>query len=87
MRNMPLPWSLGTSKSLFGAVITTGKLLFPIIPATDPRRCGLPKGHPPAERIPGAAVLQRKELNRDGGNREPSKTVTTKGLLSVSSLS
>jgi len=39
--------------SLYGAVLTTGQLIIANQPATDPRRYGLPQGHPPLHSFMG----------------------------------
>lgn len=46
--------------SLFGVTVATGELVVSDDPATDPRRCGLPPGHPPLESYVGIPL-------RDGG--------------------
>jgi len=61
--------------SLFGAVMTTGKTVIANEPATDPRRGGLPPGHPPLDRFlgipfqrPGAGMIGMVGVaNRPGG--------------------
>lgn len=64
-------------KSLYGTVITTGKMLISNSPFTDPRRGGIPKGHPPinallclpffsGEKMVGMAGI----ANRPGGYDE-----------------
>ena len=60
--------------SLFGVTVATGALVVSDDPATDPRRCGLPPGHPPLDSylgIPlrdGEAVIGMVGLaNRAGG--------------------
>ena len=60
--------------SLFGVTVATGDLVVSDDPATDPRRCGLPPGHPPLDSyvgIPlrdGEAVIGMVGLaNRAGG--------------------
>ncbi|MEN8217906.1 MAG: GAF domain-containing protein [Pseudomonadota bacterium] len=39
--------------SLYGAVLKTGQLVISNQPATDPRSCGLPHGHPPLNTFMG----------------------------------
>ncbi len=39
--------------SLYGAVLKTGQLVISNDPAQDPRRCGLPQGHPPLNTFMG----------------------------------
>ncbi|MGB1675896.1 MAG: diguanylate cyclase, partial [Miltoncostaeaceae bacterium] len=36
-------------QSLFGVTVATGEVVVSDAPATDPRRCGLPPGHPPLD--------------------------------------
>ncbi len=49
-------------KSLFGEVMTTGKTVISNDPATDPRRCGLPAGHPPLNAFLGLPFYSGKNL-------------------------
>jgi PAS domain S-box-containing protein len=49
-------------KTLFGAVITTGKPVIANHPATDPRRGGLPPGHPPLKAFMGLPFFTGKRL-------------------------
>lgn len=46
--------------SLFGVTVASGELVVSDDPATDPRRCGLPPGHPPLDSYIGIPL-------RDGG--------------------
>ena len=61
-------------RSLFGAVMTTGKAVFSNDPSTDPRRCGIPDGHPPLNSFMGLPLYNGETLvgmigmaNRPGG--------------------
>jgi PAS domain S-box-containing protein len=61
-------------KTLFGAVMVTAKPVIANDPATDPRRGGLPKGHPPLKAFLGLPFFAGKEMigmvglaNRPGG--------------------
>ncbi|MFO0930295.1 MAG: PAS domain S-box protein [Gemmataceae bacterium] len=63
-----------TLRSLFGAVVTTGRPVIANEPATDPRRCGLPPGHPPLHCFLGLPIHAGGEVagvigvaNRAGG--------------------
>ena len=62
------------AQTLFGAVLTTEKAVIANDPATDPRRGGLPEGHPPLDSFLGLPIHHGKELlgvvglgNRPGG--------------------
>lgn len=64
-------------KSLYGAVITTGKLIISNSPSTDPRRGGVPQGHPPLNAFLGMPFYSGGELlgmagiaNKPGGYNE-----------------
>ncbi|WP_017303987.1 PAS domain S-box protein [Spirulina subsalsa] len=64
-------------KTLFGAVILTGKPVIANQAPTDPRRGGIPKGHPPLEAFLGIPFFKGPELigmvgiaNRPGGYNE-----------------
>ncbi len=64
-------------KSLFGKVMTTGEAVIANDPSTDPRRCGLPPGHPPLNAFLGAPIKVAGQLvgmigiaNRQGGYDE-----------------
>jgi len=48
--------------SLFGEVMTTRKHVISNNPATDPRRCGLPEGHPPLNAFLGLPFYSGKNL-------------------------
>nr|WP_081617254.1 PAS domain S-box protein [Thioalkalivibrio sulfidiphilus] len=61
-------------KTLFGAVVTSGEAVIANAPATDPRRGGLPDGHPPLKAFLGLPVHHGSEMvamlgiaNRPGG--------------------
>ena len=63
--------------TLFGAVLTTGETVIANSPATDPRRGGLPPGHPPMNSFLGVPIKHGGELiamvgvaNRPGGYDE-----------------
>lgn len=47
-KNAPKAMEVYNLKTLFGAVLTDGKTVIANDPSTDPRRGGLPEGHPPA---------------------------------------
>ncbi len=60
--------------SLFGAALTSGEPVIANAPATDPRRGGLPPGHPPLHAFLGVPIRHGGELiamiglaNRPGG--------------------
>lgn len=64
-------------KTLFGKVMTTGEMVIANSPATDPRRGGLPHGHPPLNaflgvpiKIGGSLVGMIGLANRKGGYDE-----------------
>jgi PAS domain S-box-containing protein len=61
-------------KTLFGEVMTSGEPVFANDPATDPRRGGLPKGHPPLDAFLGVPLWKGATMvgmagiaNRPGG--------------------
>ena len=61
-------------QTLFGAALTTGQTVISNSPATDPRRGGLPPGHPPLNAFLGVPIRHGGELvglvgvaNRPGG--------------------
>ncbi len=63
--------------TLFGAVLTSGRPVIANRPATDPRRGGLPPGHPPLNAFLGIPFFHGSELigmvgvaNRTGGYQE-----------------
>jgi len=49
-------------KTLFGTMLTTGKVVIANDPANDPRRGGLPPGHPPLDRFCGLPIHHSGEL-------------------------
>ena len=49
-------------KSLYGAVIVTGKMLISNNPGTDPRRGGVPHGHPPINAFMGLPFYCGEEM-------------------------
>ena len=49
-------------RTLFGAVITTGQAVIANAPAVDPRRGGLPAGHPPLEAFAGLPFSRNGRL-------------------------
>jgi PAS domain S-box-containing protein len=60
--------------TLFGAALVTGETVISNSPATDPRRGGLPPGHPPMNSFLGVPIKQGGEMigmigasNRPGG--------------------
>ena len=60
--------------SLFGAALTSGQPVIANDPAHDPRRCGLPEGHPALNAFLGVPILHGTEMvgmfglsNRPGG--------------------
>lgn len=61
-------------KSLFGAVLTTGKEVISNSPSIDPRRCGIPEGHPALSSFLGLPFYNAGQMigmigiaNRPGG--------------------
>lgn len=63
--------------TLFGAVLTTGRMVIANDPPSDPRRGGLPPGHPPLEAFVGIPLYSVGSMvgmiglaNRDGGYSE-----------------
>lgn len=72
--NAPKGLEFTNLKTLFGAVLTTGEPVFANQPHTDPRRGGLPPGHPPLNAFLGIPIKQGDQLvgmvglaNRQGG--------------------
>lgn len=49
--------------SLFGVTVATGDLVVSDDPATDPRRCGLPPGHPPLDSYVGIPLRDGEAVN------------------------
>lgn len=75
--------------SLFGVTVATGELVVSDDPATDPRRCGLPPGHPPLESYVGIPLRDGDGLigmvglaNRAGGY-DPALQDELRPVLSV----
>jgi diguanylate cyclase (GGDEF)-like protein len=75
--------------SLFGVTVNTGELVVSDDPATDPRRCGLPPGHPPLMSYMGIPLREGDEpigmvgiANRPGGYT-PDMESDLKPVLSV----
>jgi PAS domain S-box-containing protein len=63
--------------SLYGQILTTGKMLISNSPMTDPRRGGIPPGHPPLNSFMGIPLYSNGEMigivgiaNRLGGYDE-----------------
>ena len=75
--------------SLFGVTVASGELVVSDDPATDPRRCGLPPGHPPLESylgIPlrdGAAHIGMIGLANRAGGYDPDLEEDLRPVLSV----
>ena len=61
-QNAPQDMEFHNLNTLFGAVITTGKAVIANNPATDPRRGGLPQGHPPLNAFLGLPFYQNNQL-------------------------
>ena len=64
--------------SLYGAVLKTGQLVISNQPSTDPRCCGIPKGHPPLNTFMGVPFYGGGKLlgmvgiaNRESGYNKP----------------
>jgi PAS domain S-box-containing protein len=75
--NAPSGLEFFNLKTLFGSVMTTGKLVIANEPSKDPRRGGLPDGHPDLNAFLGLPFYHGKELvgmmglaNRPGGYDE-----------------
>jgi PAS domain S-box-containing protein len=49
-------------KTLFGAVITSGKAVIANAPETDPRAGGLPEGHPPLRAFMGIPIISDSKM-------------------------
>lgn len=60
--NAPQGMIFNNLKTLFGAVITSGKPVVSNAPATDPRRGGLPEGHPPLNAFLGLPIYRADKL-------------------------
>ena len=86
-------------QTLFGRVITTAAVVIANEPSTDPRRAGIPKGHPPLDAFLGLPFFHRDNMigmvgiaNRPGGyddklveSLRPFLTTCTNLILSVRS--
>lgn len=60
--NAPKGMEFHNLQTLFGAVIVTGKLVIANSPSTDPRRGGLPDGHPPLNAFLGVPLYKENEM-------------------------
>jgi PAS domain S-box-containing protein len=60
--NAPSGMEFNNLNTLFGAVMTTGKLVLANEPATDSRRGGLPEGHPDLNAFLGLPFYHGKDL-------------------------
>lgn len=70
-------FEFSTLKSLYGTVMATGETLITNSPSTDPRRAGIPHGHPPINAFLGLPFFSGKAMvgmvgiaNRPGGYDE-----------------
>lgn len=61
-KNAPAGMEFRNLRSLFGAVMTTGKPVIANDPSTDPRRGGLPEGHPPLDAFLGLPFYSGEKL-------------------------
>jgi PAS domain S-box-containing protein len=75
--NAPKGMEFHNLQTLFGAVIVTGKPVIANSPSTDPRRGGLPDGHPPLNAFLGVPFSKNEQMtgmvgiaNREGGYDE-----------------
>ena len=75
--NAPKGMEFHNLQTLFGAVMVTGKPVIANSPSTDPRRGGLPDGHPPLNAFLGVPFYKENEMtgmvgiaNREGGYDE-----------------
>lgn len=75
--NAPKGMEFTRLKSLFGEVMTQAQPVIANAPSIDPRRCGLPDGHPPLNAFLGVPVFHGEEMvamfgisNRPGGYDE-----------------
>ena len=73
-KNAPKGMEFHNLKTLFGAVIVTGQPVIANSPSTDPRRGGIPEGHPPLNAFLGVPFFKETEItgmvgiaNREGG--------------------
>ena len=62
-KNAPSGLEFTNLKTLFGAVLTTGKTVISNQPAHDPRSAGLPEGHPPLHAFLGIPVSHSGKSN------------------------
>ncbi len=72
--NAPKGMEFHNLQTLFGAVIVTGKPVIANSPSTDPRRGGIPDGHPPLNAFLGVPFYKNDTMtgmvgiaNREGG--------------------
>ncbi|MDH5631525.1 MAG: PAS domain S-box protein [Gammaproteobacteria bacterium] len=72
--NAPLGLEFHNLKTLFGSVLTSREAVIANDPANDPRRGGLPEGHPPLTAFLGLPIYHNTEMvamlgiaNRPGG--------------------
>ncbi len=72
--SMPLGMKFSNLETLFGAALTTGKPVIANHPPTDPRRGGMPAGHPALDAFLGIPIHHGNELvamvglaNKSGG--------------------
>jgi signal transduction histidine kinase/CheY-like chemotaxis protein len=72
--NAPSGLEFRNLQTLFGAVMTTGAPVIANQPSTDPRRGGIPPGHPPLDAFLGLPIYQANRMvgmiglaNRPGG--------------------
>ncbi|MGB5635370.1 MAG: PAS domain S-box protein [Waterburya sp.] len=72
--NAPRGMEFHNLQTLFGAVIVTGEPVIANSPSDDPRRGGLPDGHPPLNTFLGVPFYKNNQMtgmvgiaNRDGG--------------------
>lgn len=79
--------------SLYGHVLTTGEPLISNDPGNDPRRCGLPPGHPPLHSLLCVPVRLEEEVvaivgiaNRAAGYDEASLTLLEPLLMPLAQL-
>lgn len=61
-KNAPTGMEFCNLKSLFGEVMTTGKPVISNNPPTDPRRCGIPEGHPPLKAFLGLPFYKGERM-------------------------
>ena len=75
--NAPRGMEFHNLETLFGAVIVTGEPVIANSPSTDPRRGGIPEGHPPLNAFLGVPFYKNNKMtgmvgiaNREGGYDE-----------------